>query len=226
MTNTKKATEVEWQNAQNEEFRVWGGFNVGPAAAGGTDWGWYWKQNMNNWDDIKGKHFENVIEVGCGPFGKNTELAMELITYDNMYHLDPLLDKYTQNGKSGIHLLMSKTKSTKLPIPLEDFTEHENTFDLIICCNVIDHCYDADKCFDNIYKSLRKGGILLFGNDLKDESDINLARDTMHPIMLQEDYVEEKLSLYTKIFHNIIPREQCRNKVCCCGCVFSVLRKD
>ena len=222
MTNTKKATEVEWQTAQSTEFAVWGGFNVGD----GDDWSDYWKSNMNNYRDIEGKHFSNVIEVGCGPFGKNLVKVMELITWDKLFVLDPLLDNYCFNGKSGVHKLCEKHNIEKLSIPLEKYTEHKDTMDLIICNNVLDHCYDADLCFQNMYESLRSGGIMLFGNDLKDEADMALARDAMHPIMLQEDYVEEKFSLYTKIFHNIIPREQCRNKVCCCGCVFSVLRKD
>lgn len=224
MTDTKRATELEWSLAQQKEFRDWGGYDVGLSTK--DDWGWYWKQNMNNWEDIKGKHFENVIEVGCGPFGKNTELALELMTYDNMYHLDPLLDKYTLKGESGIHKIINDTNSTKLPIPLEDFTQHDNMFDLMICCNVIDHCFDSDKCFENMYKALRPGGILLFGNDLKAEEDMAIARDQAHPIMLQEDYLEKVLAPYTKLYHKIIPREECRNTEACCGCVFTVLKKD
>tara|TARA_R110002153_G_scaffold159150_1_gene311291 strand:+ start:1933 stop:2601 length:669 start_codon:yes stop_codon:yes gene_type:complete len=221
MINTKKCSEEEWEAAQNTEFSVWGGFNVGD----GDDWSEYWKENINNYDDIKGKHFANVIEVGCGPFGKNLTRVIDLITYEKLYALDPLLKNYCANGRSGIFKMCKNLNIEQLSIPLEDYTSHKNKMDLIICNNVLDHCYDADICFKNIYESLRSGGVLIFGNDLKDESDIATARDTMHPIMLQEDYLKEKFSSYTTIFEKIIPRKECRNKVHCCGCVFTVLRK-
>jgi len=222
MINTKKCSEEEWEIAQHTEFNVWGGYNVGD----GDDWSEYWKTHINNYDDIKGKHFENVIEVGCGPFGKNLSRVLDLITYKNLYVLDPLLDKYTHNGRSGIHNMCESLNIEKLSIPLEEYTEHKNKMDLIICNNVLDHCYDADVCFDNMYESLTSGGILIFGNDLKDEADINIARDAMHPIMLQENYLKEKFSKYTVIFQKIIPREECRNTEACCGCVFAALKKD
>lgn len=221
MVDTKKASESEWQAAQRTEFSVWGGFNVGD----GDDWSDYWKSNMNNYQDIKGKHFSNVIEVGCGPFGKNLVKAMELITWDKLFVLDPLLDNYCFNGKSGIHKLCEEHNIEKLSIPLEKYTEHKDTMDLIVCNNVLDHCYDADLCFQNMYESLRSGGIMLFGNDLKDEADIAIARDTMHPIMLQEDYLKEKFSVYNVLYEKIIPRQECRNTTACCGCIFTVLQK-
>ena len=222
MINTKKCSEEEWKAAQKTEFSVWGGFNVGD----GDDWSEYWKENINNYDDIKGKHFPNVIEVGCGPFGKNLARITDLITYEKLYVLDPLLENYCKNGRSGIFKMCKDLNIEQLPIPLEEYTSHKNKMDLIICNNVLDHCYDSDVCFDNIYESLRSGGILIFGNDLKDEADIDIARDTMHPIMLQENYLKEKFSKYTVIFQNIIPREECRNKEACCGCIFTVLKKD
>lgn len=221
MVDTKKCSEQEWNNAQRTEFSVWGGYNVGD----GDDWSEYWKQNINEYKDIEGQNFENVIEVGCGPYGKNLVRVLELITFNKLHVLDPLLDKYCTNGKSGIFKLCEQHNINKICKPLEEYTEYENTMDLIICNNVLDHCYDADKCFDNMYKSLRSGGVLLFGNDLKDEADINVARDAMHPIMLQEDYLEEKFSLYTTIFKKIISRHECRNPRACCGCVFAVLKK-
>tara|TARA_R100001509_G_scaffold140114_2_gene94844 strand:- start:7568 stop:8236 length:669 start_codon:yes stop_codon:yes gene_type:complete len=222
MINTKKCSQERWLTAQETEFNVWGGYNVGD----GDDWSEYWKTHINNYDDIQGKHFENVIEVGCGPFGKNLSRVLELITYKNLYVLDPLLDKYTHKGMSGISNMCKNLNIEKLSIPLEEYTEHKNKMDLIICNNVLDHCYDSDKCFDNMYESLRSGGILIFGNDLKDESDIAVARDAMHPIMLQEDYLEQKFSVYESVFKKIIPREECRNTEACCGCIFTVLRKN
>lgn len=222
MVDTKKASELEWQAAQRTEFAVWGGFNVGD----GDDWSDYWKSNMNNYQDIKGKHFSNVIEVGCGPFGKNLVKIMELITWDKLFVLDPLLDNYCLRGKSGIHKLCKDHNIQKLSIPLEKYTEHKDKMDLIVCNNVLDHCYDADLCFQNMYDSLRSGGIMLFGNDLKDEIDIAIARDTMHPIMLQENYLKEKFSVYNVVYEKIIPRQECRNTTACCGCIFTILQKD
>ena len=219
--DTKKATKAEWEAGIREAFAGWGGFNVGD----GDDWSDYWKSNMNNYEPIKGKHFSNVIEVGCGPFGRNLVKTIELITWDKLFVLDPVLDDYCLNGKSGIHKLCKQHNIEKLPIPLEQYTNYKHTMDLIVCNNVLDHCYDADLCFKNMYESLRSGGVMLFGNDLKDESDIKIARDTKHPIMLQENYLKEKFSVYNVLYEKIIPREQCRNTQACCGCMFTILQK-
>ncbi len=221
MVDTKKATESEWKSAQETEFRTWGGFNVGD----GDDWSDYWKSNMNNYDEIKSKHFSNVIEVGVGPFGKNLVKTMELITWDKLFVLDPLLDKYCFKNQSGIHKLCEAHNIEKLSIPLEQYTNHKDTMDLIVCNNVLDHCYDADLCFQNMYDSLKIGGVMLFGNDLKSEVDIGIARDTMHPIMLQENYLKEKFNVYKTLFKKVIPREECRNPDACCGCIFTILQK-
>jgi len=76
-----------------------------------------------------------------------------------------------------------------------------------------------------MYDSLKIGGVMLFGNDLKSEVDIGIARDTMHPIMLQENYLKEKFNVYKTLFKKVIPREECRNPDACCGCIFTILQK-
>jgi SAM-dependent methyltransferase len=228
MIDTKKASEQEWNTAQHVEFSVWGGYNVGD----GDDWSEYWKENMDNYDLIKGKYYKNVIEVGCGPFGKNLAKILRLISYERLFVLDPLLSKYCFNQKSGIHKLCEEYNIEKISIPLEEYTQHNNTIDLMICNNVLDHCYDADLCFDNMYNALNGNGILIFGNDLKDEKDILIARDHMHPIMLQEQYLEEKFAEYASrscgfktLYKKYIARNECRNPEACCGCIFAIFQK-
>ena len=220
--NTKKCSEQEWKTAQATEFQCWGGYNVGD----GDDYSEYWKENTQNYDLLKGRHFSNIIEVGCGPFGKNLVRVLELVTYDKLYVLDPLLGEYCANGRSGIHKLCQTYGITQFVKPLEEFTDCPNTMDLVICNNVLDHCFDSDRCFQNVYDSLKVGGYLLFGNDLKDEADLVYARDAMHPIMLQEDYLRKVFSKYTSLYEKIIPRHECRNPGACCGCIFTILKKE
>ena len=222
MINTKKCSEQEWKVAQSTEFQCWGGYGVGD----GDDYSEYWKENTDNYSLLKGKHFSHVIEVGCGPFGKNLVRVLDLITCDKISVLDPLLNEYCSNGRSGIFNLCNKHNIEKIASPLEDYTCHRNSIDLIICNNVLDHCFDADKCFQNMYDALKVGGYLLFGNDLKDESDLIHARDAMHPIMLQEDYLRAKFCGYTSLYEKIIPRHECRNPGACCGCIFTILKKN
>jgi SAM-dependent methyltransferase len=215
-----KCDADSWNNAQNAEFSLWGGFNVGD----GDDWSEFWKINFDNYDAINGKFFKDVIEVGCGPYGRNIRKISTLITYENLHVLDPLLDKYCKNKKSGIHNFITTNNVKTYSFGLEKLSV-ENSFDLIICNNVLDHCYDADLCLENMYNALRPNGILIFGNDTKDINDAAIARDTMHPLMIEIDYIKNYSSKYKILFEKFIDRKNCRNPVACCGCVFYILQK-
>ena len=217
--------QERWQQAQESEFACWGGFEVGD----GDDWSGYWQDNINGYEDLEGKTFDNVIEVGCGPFVQNLTKILEKISYKKAYALDPLLDSYNLHQKSRLYKVCESLGVIKIPLPLEkalSFEEDlEKKMDLVICNNVLDHCFDSDKCFENIYKMLNSGGYLVFGNDLKDPQDESIARDTLHPIMLQEGYLNEIFATYKTIYKKIIPREECRNPTATCGCFFGVFAK-
>jgi len=225
-TNIHKCSQEEWTLAQRDEFLCWGGYNVGD----GDDYSKYWMENTNDYQDIKLKHFSNVMEVGCGPFGENLGNIIKLISYDNLYVLDPLLKEYCKNQKSGIYkkciALNIKGISTSLEKVFDSCHDLINKIDLIICNNVLDHCYDADLCFENMDKLLNNNGYIIFGNDLKDPIDIEIARDSKHPIMLQENYLSKKFEKYFQIFKKVIPRNECRNPSACCGCYFSIYKKQ
>ena len=216
-----KCDKDTWTKAQNHEFDVWGGYNV----EDGDDWSSYWADNFDNYTFLKDLHFDDVIEVGCGPYGMNIRTIIKLITYQNLYVLDPLLDKYCENKKSGIHNFIASTGANGFSDPLEEFAK-PNAFDLIICNNVLDHCYDAPKCFDNMINSLKSGGILIFGNDLKQDEEVEHARDHMHPILLQKEYLDNIFLPFEKVYYKIEEREHVRNPDACSGAYFGAFKKQ
>jgi len=79
---------------------------------------------------------------------------------------------------------------------------------------------------ENMDKLLNNNGYIIFGNDLKDPIDIEIARDSKHPIMLQENYLSKKFEKYFQVFKKVIPRNECRNPSACCGCYFSIYKKQ
>ena len=219
--NLHQCDEATWQAAQRVEFSVWGGENCGD----GYDWADYWEDNCNGYSFLRGNHYGHVIEVACGPYAKNLRTIMPMITYEQLYVLDPLLDGYCKLGKSGVAKLLPTVGGIGMTTTLEEMTQHD-MFDLLICNNAIDHCYDLELVFENMYNAIKPGGTILFGNDLKCREDMAIARDTMHPIMVEQDYLDEKFSRYEEeLYKKVVGRDVVRNKTACCGAYFAAFRK-
>jgi glycerophosphoryl diester phosphodiesterase len=66
-------------------------------------------------------------------------------------------------------------------------------------------------------------GVLRLGHD----GPMEIARDTMHPIMVEQDYLDEKFSIYEEeLYKKVVGRDVVRNKTACCGAYFAAFRKS
>jgi SAM-dependent methyltransferase len=206
-------SQTVWEEAQVHESRCWNG------QVDGDDWNSWWKEKFDNYSFLsEEKDIKTVLEIGCGPWAKNLGFVLDVLS-DTPEHLileDPLLQNYLSQGLS-VSRYQSFSQSTKTTMITEPFEKCDsaiippNSVDIVLCNNVLDHVYNTNKIFDNIYECLKSGGVFIFGQDLKNETD-PVIHDPMHPIMLNHEYIDQKLqNKYTDIFKKILPREEGRN---------------
>jgi hypothetical protein len=92
---------------------------------------------------------------------------------------------------------------------------HSNYFDLAVMINVLDHVCDAEKCMKKIVDIVKAGGVLIIGQDLTNDIDLNLTEvknDIGHPIKVDHNWLDNFLvERFEAIIHNVLPRELGRN---------------
>jgi ubiquinone/menaquinone biosynthesis C-methylase UbiE len=90
--------------------------------------------------------------VGCGP-----TCAARLFDSGLTLFFDPLINSY-QKTYSGILPEGQKISGTAEKIPLKD-----NSSDIVLCVNALDHMIDPDKALGEIYRVLKQDGIFILG---------------------------------------------------------------
>lgn len=152
----------------------------------------------------------NICELGCGPFTNMRLLLPTLTNIDikNIDLIDPLIIDYLNHP----HCSYKNTTIDNYPVNLinssiEDLSINKK-YDLIIITNVLEHCYDVKKIFDNILSLLSSNGILIFSDVFftKDiiETIVLNTYDIGHPIRLSEgilyDFLNNFKPIYNKTF--------------------------
>jgi SAM-dependent methyltransferase len=185
-----------WKKAQTCEKNHW--FVRG--IKHGNDRNDYHFKQFDGYKDIKNKQFEQVLEIGCGPFtnlrfiGKVcninycTLLDPMVLDYLNhpfcSYNKDFLFSEYSpligkviikflpQTFKLYRSLLTKKIKINKLlNIPSENIPS--SIYDLVVMINVIEHCFDIELVFSNILNITKSGSFFVFEDKLFEEDEIN-----------------------------------------------------
>jgi len=197
-----------WEIAQQNEYLVW---KNSPDDC--DDWNTWWMRNFDNYSFLKNKTFENYMEVGCGPYAKNTiNILSVLDKKPNIYLNDTLLSEYITANKSVKNLI---DKNTHLYTQSLEDINLDVKMDCVVCINVLSHVYNVNKCMDNIFKILNPNGILIFGEDLTNEEDLisapEILTDKMHPIRFNEEEIRQQLNTYDTMMYKTLNREQGRN---------------
>lgn len=214
MSNLKYKTKVSlerWKQAQTWENSVWQNWPVDA-----DDWNVYWANQFDNYSFLNAYNINSILEVGCGPWAQNTRHVLKVVGQNkDVYLEDPLINNYLQQGK-----FIKNLKATYISQPLEDLSINKK-FDLIICINVLDHVRDIDMCFESIYKHMNNNSLLIFGQDLSDETDIATypIEDVGHPIRINLDICEKLLNRTESVFKKIVPRNEGRNPGAHCGLI-------
>ena len=106
----------------------------------------------DSWDD------KIVIDLGCG-----SKLRSKFFTHAKIIAIDPLASKFLKTIAWSDLKEAYKVYSR----PAESLiTRLQNTADFIMCINVLDHVYNADKVLQNCYNYLKEDGEFLLSVDM------------------------------------------------------------
>lgn len=155
---------------------------------------------FNNYIDLK-QDLGHVCEVGCGPFTQLRRIIQGR-TATKITLLDPLLNSYRKLAncsykKGGFNGLPTMLKNA-MAETLTDFA----VFDTIICINVLEHVMDATCVMDNLKRSIKAGGVIIFGEKSHDEFDPHYTFDVGHPIHIKKPLLEKFSNNFQIIYKN------------------------
>jgi SAM-dependent methyltransferase len=151
----------------------------------------------------------HVVEVGAGPY---TKIRLILEESNNQNHVqsitlvDPLLDEYMSNPN-----ISTSYSNGKLCLPNESCiptTLHSTMgesplpachFDTAILVNTLEHCSNAIAVLNNVYRSLKCEGILIFGESFATDRQLR-GNDKCHPIQPTKVFLEEYLDEFSSMY--------------------------
>jgi SAM-dependent methyltransferase len=232
-----KVDESRWREAQKSEM----GF-ARETAQLGDDFNHWWYSAFENYQAIHNLTLENVLEVGCGPH-TNIRLILPHIRFKNIWLEDPLINYYLKlkkqtrkfrilkiNSPMTVSNLVKNNHAFPLPEPLEELSLADEIADLCVCINVLDHVRDADLCFQQMRRVLKKGGILIIGQDMSNAEDMQLCpeswTDVGHPIKMDAGYLDAQTRGLSALYKKTLSRGQGRNPKCHYGTYLFIGQKD
>lgn len=119
-----------------------------------------------------------VLDVGSGPTGR---IMCVRPLASRMLAIEPLAEEYMQiTGVSRILDTYDKIYS----VPAEELVQEiVGKIDVAICLNVIDHCFDAEAVFRNVFSYLSPEGTALISFDVNKCSGKSIG----HPISMTDE---------------------------------------
>jgi SAM-dependent methyltransferase len=179
----------------------------------GDDWNTWWKRQFDDYGFLP-PEVENAIEVGCGPY-TNVRLMFDRCRIQHLVLSDPLIRTYVRFKLTLVSELYREAACTLDDHPLESLPFASNNFDLAVMINVLDHVQDAQKCMKNLVNVVRAGGLLIIGQDLTKEEDMEVLKKDAgaagHPIKLDHEWFEPFLQGFEPVVKKILSREQGRD---------------
>ena len=179
---TDQQTNWKWSLAQKLEYKWWQRYlrkkNVEEYV------GWkkrYWEKlltNISSLVTVSGN--QQILDAGCGPAGIFIVLEDNQVTA-----IDPLLDKY----KNLPHFQPARYPWVNFENLSIESLKSDNQFDIIFCMNAINHVDDIQRCYDNLIKALKPGGVLVISTDTHRNNLVKkifqlVPGDMLHPIQL------------------------------------------
>jgi SAM-dependent methyltransferase len=207
----------------------------------GDDHNYWWRKQFENYQVLRNLEFPNVLEVGCGPH-TNVRMILPFIKFQNLFLEDPLIHAYLGLKKTfhfawplkmfpsvEVTRLHKKYRASLLIEPLEELSLSDESIDLCICINVLDHVQDTDMCIQQMRRVTKKEGIIILGQDLSNEEDMMLCPeswvDAGHPIKIDDVYLDIQLGDLHPLYKKILPREQGRNPRCHYATYFLIAKR-
>jgi len=176
-------SQERWKEAQEWELNAWLGSEKNL-----EDWNSWWFNHFQNFNYLQAKSFKSLLEVGCGPYCRNTEYFMKLFpSITTVSVLDPLLDDYTKH-EYYVTTVVKRYGARMFSCALEDYSD-DNKYDAILCINVLDHVKDANACMGKMFDALNKDGVLILGQDLTCDEDFKSDPGLLTDPGIQSDWI-------------------------------------
>jgi 2-polyprenyl-6-hydroxyphenyl methylase/3-demethylubiquinone-9 3-methyltransferase len=97
-----------------------------------------------------------VLEVGCGGGILTEEIAKMGFITTGIDPSDPSLNTAVEHSKeNNLKIKYEKGTGENLPFPA-------NSFDVVLCCDVLEHVNDLPKVISEISRVLKNGGVLIY----------------------------------------------------------------
>ncbi len=155
-------TNTRWEEAQQTEMEFWHGMvqvdhGVLRVLADNSEKAPLLKNQLTRTP-------QSCLEVGTGPFGLGVigflpeipfRIAMDPLPPARMDSND-LLRQYVMQRRSTVSYLVACG---------EDIPIRNDSLELVICCNVVDHASDPDAILEEIHRILKPGGLFFFDVD-------------------------------------------------------------
>jgi SAM-dependent methyltransferase len=197
-----KITEERWKLAQKAEAKHW--MELGKGA--NDDRNHQYAHSFNDYNSLSGRTFEHAVEFGCGPF-TNLRLIGGLANIKSCTLIDPLAEQYLRHKncqyKDGKNLLSSGKKilANVLSIPGEKAPDLK--CDLVVCINVLEHCYDAGAFFEKLWNTCSSGGYFVFHDKVftydKAKKSVEDVYDAAHPLRIGKEFTMNFLSRFIPV---------------------------
>ncbi len=138
-----------------------------------------------------------ALEMGIGPLRLGVVSLLEPAEKWEITGIDPLPRMALPKLPSYLEAFFSelyKKNMTYIQTPAEEFDNPVNSFNLVICDNVLEHTYNPQKIINNIYKLLVPGGCLVlrestlsFYSKWRKKIFSNKYHDKAHPVFFTYD---------------------------------------
>lgn len=141
-------TNIRWKRAQIAEKKFWHSTRDYWSAQNPAR---YWQGILCHGFNIDYRFFagKSVLEIGCGPTG----IIFELDNAQTRVGLEPMdLGDLISDEKKK--LIVKKGIGEEIPYP-------DNSFDIVLSFNALDHAIDPSKVLREIHRVLREGGDFL-----------------------------------------------------------------
>ena len=144
----------------------------------------------------------NILDVGCGP-----TCAGELFSVGSKSFLDPLMDSYLKTYPEKL------PEGEKLCCPAESIPKEDESFDVVISVNALDHMINPVEVLSEIRRVLKNNGTFLLGIFLHPapiaflrrfvENCLPFLREDAHPYSYTLASIRELLDEYFDIAKGI-----------------------
>jgi SAM-dependent methyltransferase len=229
----KKVSVERWRQAQEWELKEWQVHHdkkgwkkavwpalrplfalVGSKKAVGDDWNLWWAQQFDNYRFLPSA-LKNYVELGCGPY-TNTRLILQGRECRHAWCSYPLIKHYVQLRHNWTARAYHAGLILADDHPIEECPFASGYFDAVVMINVLDHVRDPRLCLREAARIVKKGGILILGQDLTSAEDqANMERkygeDVGHPILLDRKDMETALKGFKPAIKKYLGREEGRS---------------